>query len=121
MITLVALKLPGSTGNVGDPYNTLGNIGSLGGFLGGTSTNYGLYDIILWISMVLMFSWMIWGVFQYLFAGGDKEGLAKAKSRITWAIVGFVIIVLAYTIQKYAKEIFPSQPINVTPVSTPTL
>lgn len=132
MLSLIALKLPGATDAVSDPNNIIGRFSNIGGFFGGTATSdglggeiiyYGLYDIILWVSMVLMFSWMIWGVFQYLFAGGDKEGLAKAKSRITWAIVGFVIVILAYTIQKYAREIFPPQKINntndVQVVSTP--
>lgn len=119
MSTLVALKLPGSTSNVADPNNIIGKFGSIGGFLGGANGNYGLYDIILWIAIVLMFTWMIWGVLQYLFAGGNKEGLAKARSRITWAIVGFIIIVLAYTIQQYAKEIFPpKENQRVTPVSS---
>lgn len=120
MTTFIALKTPGAADAVADPNNIIGKFGNLGGILGGTTTNYGLYDIILWVSMVLMLFWMIWGVFQYLFAGGNKEGLAKARSRITWAIVGFVIIIMAYTIQKYVKEIFPPNPATpVTPVSIP--
>ncbi len=109
MTTLIALNIPGSTESVPDPYNVLSRFNNIGNFLGGTPSNYGLYDIILWISIVLMFTWMVWGVFQYLFAGGNKENLAKARSRITWAIVGFMIIVMAYTIQKYVKEFFTPQ------------
>ncbi len=113
MTTFVALKLPGATdAPVADPNHVLSNFGNIGGFLGGTTNSYGFYDIVLWISLVLMFSWMVWGVFQYLLAGGNKENLAKARSRITWAIVGFVIVIMAYTIQKYAREIFPPQDVN---------
>lgn len=84
-------------------------------------------EIVFLIVSVLMFVWMVWGIFQYIFAGGNKEALGKAKSRITWAIVGFCIVLLAFTIQQYAKEIFPPKDIpNVqkiivpSPIPTPT-
>lgn len=75
-----------------------------------------LLNIFFLIAFVLMFVWFVWGIFQYIFAGGDKEKLAKARSRITWAIVGFCVVILAFTIQKYAKEIFPPNP--ETPLQT---
>lgn len=78
------------------------------------------FEIVFLIASVLMFIWMVWGIFQYIFAGGNKEALAKAKSRITWAIVGFGIVVVAFTIQQYAKDIFPPNPATpLTPISTP--
>lgn len=86
---------------------------TLGGFLSP------LLDVVFLISSVLMFVWMAWGIFEYLFAGGDKEKLGKARSRITWAIVGFVIVLLSFTIYKYIQEIFPANPIPVTPISIP--
>lgn len=87
---------------------------TLGGFLSP------LLDIVFLIASVLMFVWMLWGIFEYLFAGGEKEKLGKARARITWAIIGFVIILLSFTIYKYAQEIFPAKLIPVTTVSTPT-
>jgi hypothetical protein len=75
-----------------------------------------LLNIVFLIAFVLMFVWMVWGTFQYIFAGGNKEALAKARSRITWAIVGFCIVLLAFTIQQWAKEIFP--PDKNTPLTT---
>lgn len=58
------------------------------------------------ISGFLMLIWLVWGVLQYIFAGGDKEGLAKARSRITWAIVGFLLVVIAFAVSQYAQQIF---------------
>ncbi|MDD2822581.1 MAG: pilin [Candidatus Daviesbacteria bacterium] len=91
---------------------------TIGGFL------TPLLDVVFLIASVLMFVWMVWGIMQYIFAGGEKEKLAKARSRITWAIVGFCIVLLSFTISQYAKEIFPpnSDPNSeqtVTTVSTP--
>lgn len=64
-----------------------------------------LFIIALYLAIFLTFFWLVWGTFQYLFAGGNKESLAKARSRITWAIVGFIIILLAFAITQYAAQI----------------
>ena len=77
-------------------------------------------NLAIVIAAVLMFFWMIWGIFQYIYAGGDKENLGKARSRITLAIVGFIIVIIALAISQFAGTIIPqreNQP--VTPVSQP--
>lgn len=71
------------------------------------------------IASVLMFFWGIWGVFEYIFGGGDKERLSKARGRITWAIVGFIIVAISFAVSQYVKEFFPPQPVNTINVSTP--
>jgi len=38
---------------------------------------------------------LIWGGFQYFTAFGNEEKANKAKTTITWAIVGLVFIILA--------------------------
>ena len=67
----------------------------------------------------LMFFWMLWGVFEYIIAGGEKDKLAKARSRIIWAIIGFVILILAFTVSQYVKDIIPQQPVPATSIKTP--
>lgn len=66
-----------------------------------------LLNIIFYIAVFLTSYWLIWGTFQYILARGNKEDLAKARSRITWALVGLMIVFLAYFIAKFASEIFP--------------
>lgn len=80
-----------------------------------------LLNLTFTVAAFLMFFWAIWGVFQYIFAGGNKEGLAKARSRITWAIVGFIITLLAFIISQFIQQIFPAQPnLNITDITQPT-
>lgn len=67
----------------------------------------GLYTIVLYIAAFMAFYWLIWGAFQYILARGNKEELAKARSRITWALVGLIVIFAAFLIAKYASIIFP--------------
>lgn len=53
-------------------------------------------EISIYIGGALMFFWALWGVFDYIRAEGNKEALAKARKKIQWAIVGFVILILAF-------------------------
>lgn len=64
--------------------------------------------------------WLGWGVFQYIFSGGSKERLNFARKRIIFAILGFVIVLLAYNIQQYVSSIFETKlDQGVKNVSTP--
>lgn len=76
--------------------------------LGGLVSSF--LAIAIMLSGLLMFIWLGWGIFQYLFAGGNKENLKKAQSRITWAIVGFIFIILAYSISGFIVAIAKSKP-----------
>jgi hypothetical protein len=71
----------------------------------------------LYITGFLMIIWMAWGIFQYIFSGGNKEGIAQARKRIIFAIVGFIIVVLAYTLQSYIHDIIKPQENSVQPVN----
>ena len=68
-----------------------------------------LLNIAFYIAVFLTFYWLVWGAWAYLFASGKKEELAKARSRITWALIGLIIVFLAYFIAKFAFEIFPAK------------
>lgn len=66
----------------------------------------GLLNIIFYLAVFLAFYWLVWGAWQYIVSGGNKENLAKARSRIKWALVGLLVTLMAYFIAKYAGEIF---------------
>ncbi len=78
-----------------------GDLANLGAIL------TGLLGISFYIAGFLAFYFLIWGAFQYIIASGDKEQLQKARARITWALVGLVVIFVAYFVAKFAWEIFP--------------
>lgn len=97
-----------------DPVATTFPQGTLGEFISR------LFMVILFLASALMFYWIVWGIFHYLFSGGDKEGLSKAQKRITWAIVGFIIIVISFALSQYIQTIFvPKLPGGVTPITKP--
>lgn len=55
--------------------------------------------IIPWIFTIagmLLLVYLIFGGFQLMTSGGDPKGAGAAKSHITNALVGFIIIFIAY-------------------------
>lgn len=95
----LALTLPGTSG--GRIYNPPLN------FPASTTT---LADVVnlalqigLYIGGALMFFWAVWGVFDYIRAEGNKENLGKARKKIQWAIVGFIILILTFFVADYVQ------------------
>ena len=74
-------------------------------------------SLALLIGGFLMFIWFVWGVFEYIFAGGNKDSLGKARKRMTWAIVGFLLFAISFAVSQYASTIFkptsPSVPTSI--------
>ena len=67
-------------------------------------------NIALFIAAFLAFYFLIWGAWAYIFASGEKENLAKARERIKWALIGLLVVFMAYFIAKFAGTIFPPGP-----------
>lgn len=107
------LKLPGGF-EISPPPGLRGEFQTLGDLISG------LLNIAFMVAFFLAFFWMVWGAFHYIFAGGNKEELAKARSRITWAIVGLIILALSFAIAQFAEEIFkPTTPSPLSRLITP--
>src|SRR3989344_5017220 len=66
-------------------------------------------EVIFYVATFLAFYYLVWGAILYLLAKGEKEGLAKARAKITWALVGLIVIFLAFMVAKYASIIFPDK------------
>lgn len=63
-------------------------------------------NIIFYIAVFLTFYYLVWGAIAYIMAQGNKENLAKARSRITWALIGLMVTLLAFFIAKFVSENF---------------
>lgn len=56
-----------------------------------------MFYIVAGIGAVFMF---LWSGLQLVISGGDKEALGTARKRITWAIIGLVVLALTFPILK---------------------
>src|SRR3989344_7685316 len=99
-MTKLAVQIPGF-GDIPQPAPLGANFPDLGSLLSV------FLNIAFYIAAFLAFYFLVWGAFQYILAKGNKENLAKARSRITWALVGLLVVFLAYFLARFASEIFP--------------
>lgn len=100
--SIVALKLPGGH-TVTGPDTLKGEFTNLGSVISP------LLTIAFYIAAFLAFYYLVWGAFAYIMAQGNKENLAKARARITFALIGLIIILMAFFLAQYAGEIFTPQ------------
>lgn len=66
----------------------------------------GILNIVFYAAAFVAFYYILWGTFAYITAQGKKEDLAKARARITWAIIGLILVFLAFIIAKFIAEVF---------------
>ena len=100
----LALNVPqyGNIPNTGlNPVNLGISDYSLGSVVGA------FLNLVFYFSFFLTFIWFIWGAYEYMVAQGQKEGLAHARDRMRWAIVGFAVLIMAFLVGNYAPTIFP--------------
>ena len=65
--------------------------------------------IIFMLAAFLTFFWLVWGAFQFMTSSGDKQKVQEARSRITWAIVGLIIVFLSFMVAQFVAEILKPQ------------
>jgi hypothetical protein len=55
---------------------------------------------------ILLFIYLLFGGFQLLTSAGEPKTVEEAKGKITNAIIGFVIIFIAYWLLQFIQSIF---------------
>ena len=55
---------------------------------------------------LILFFILIAGGFQFLTAAGNEESIKKASQKITYAIIGFVVIFVAFWLIKLLETVF---------------
>ena len=82
-------------------------------FTGGASQIYPiLSDVLKYIYVfagLLLLFYLIYGGFHMMTAANDEKGLVEAKGKITNALVGFLILFLAYWIVQIVEYILGIQ------------
>ena len=68
-----------------------------------------LLPYIYSLAGLILFIYLIIGGFEFLTSGGNKDKIQSAQSKLTNAVVGFVIIFLSYWLVKIIEIIFGLQ------------
>ncbi len=71
---------------------------TLGAFIG----NFLTLALAIGILVVLVF--LIWGAFEWITSGGDKEAVGKARGRIINALIGLAVLAVAFALARVAGQ-----------------
>lgn len=80
----------------------------------------GIVQFILIVAFIASFVFLLIGGVRWILAGGDEKAVAGARGTITAALIGLVIVLVAYAIIRLV-EIFFNVNIVTTGVTIPTI
>ncbi len=72
---------------------------SIGGILGA------VLNVVFYAGIALSVIFLIIGGIKYMTAGGDETKIAEARGQVTNAIIGFVIVVAAFSVRVIIKNL----------------
>ncbi|OGH14061.1 MAG: hypothetical protein A2687_02240 [Candidatus Levybacteria bacterium RIFCSPHIGHO2_01_FULL_38_26] len=98
----IALTLPGSFGGITPPPNV--PEGSL--FVEGVKILQLGVSVFLTIIILLSIGYILWGSIRYIIARGEREKIQSAREKITYAIVGLVVALLAFFVVAIVGDFF---------------
>lgn len=101
----ISLNVPGYNNVPTSPLQTGPGRGIEDPSLGGVIS--GFLGLVFYLALFLSFFWFVWGAYEYMVAQGNKEGLAAARNRIRWSIIGFAALILAFLVGNWSMNIFP--------------
>jgi len=63
----------------------------------GKFISFGL-NLFIIISAFFLFIYLLWGAYDWIISGGEKEKITKAQSKITNALIGMVLIFIVLVV-----------------------
>lgn len=75
-------------------------------------------QIAFGIALLVVLVMLIWGAFEWITSGGDKDHVAAARNRIISALIGLAVLSVAFALATAAGQ-FIGFNIREIPVPTP--
>jgi len=72
--------------NVDAPEETLGNFITW------------ILDIAFGVGILIVLAMLIWGAYQFMTSGGNKQKLSDARNRMIWSVVGLIVLAASWAI-----------------------
>lgn len=94
---------------IGEPGNTIkiesskipqGGIDSIGEIL-----RVGILFLFV-ASVLLSLTFIIWGGFDWITAGGNKESVGRARQKLLWAMFGLFVVFTAFAVINFVGKFF---------------
>lgn len=85
--------------------------------LGDFVTN--LLTISFAVALLVVLVMLVWGAFEWITSGGDKDAVAKARNRIINALIGLAVLAVAFALSRVAAQFLGFGDITNIPIPTP--
>jgi hypothetical protein len=105
LLNLLALTIPGSNGQPGIQINAPKSIPSGGAGRLSTAISGGITLMII-AAIILCLISIVWAGIQWTSSSGDKAKVASARARLTWSIVGLIVVLMAFLIVSILGSFF---------------
>jgi hypothetical protein len=105
LLNLVALTIPGSNGQPGITIKGPNSIPHGGTDRLATAISGGI-NIMIIVAVILCIVSVVWAGIQWAGSAGDKAKVASARARITWSIIGLVVVLFAFLIVNILGSFF---------------
>lgn len=69
-----------------------------GGETAGSALAQTAFDWLFYIAIILAVLFIMWSGIQWITSGGDVDKLQSAKKRLMYAIIGLIVVLMAFVI-----------------------
>ena len=69
--------------------------------------------LVFGLALLLTLVYLVWGAFDWITSGGEKEGVGKARSKIINALIGLVILGVAFALARAAGNFLGFDLLNI--------
>ncbi|HLB60530.1 MAG TPA: pilin [Patescibacteria group bacterium] len=76
--------------------------------IGGVITK--LMPLLFSVAGLILFAMFLWGGYDLMFSGGEPQKAESAKAKMTYAVVGFILVFTAYWLTQALGYIFDVNP-----------
>ena len=78
-----------------------------------------MFQLAFAIALLLVLIYLIWGAFDWISSGGEKEGVEKARGKIVNALIGLAVLAVAFALGNFAAQILGFDNITNLPIPRP--
>lgn len=121
--SLLLILLLSSTVQAAVTNPVIGNLGTNAGAEDGSK--FIGYTVYLWkvsvnLGALAVIAYFIWGAFEWITAGSDSKKTETARSRMTNAVIGLIILVSSFTLLSFISKVFFGNNFDLLKLTLPT-
>ncbi len=79
-----------------------------------------LWRVVISLGSILVMVYFIWGSIDWITSGGDKGKVETARTKITSAVIGLIILVSSFTLIGFVGKLFFGTDFDILKITLPT-